>query len=151
MKQLKSILSALCLTMLLFTFTSCGSDDDEPKADSNSIVGHWGMIYTYPAKAGIGYTFNANGTGFMESYVTEYELGEDNPHYYEKENFTYKAKDGILTATTSDGETDSAPYKIKDGKLYLTITVSDEDEEDVETETMILDRMDKTIADYFGL
>lgn len=38
MKQLKTILSALCLTILMFAFTSCGSDDDEPKDPNESEI-----------------------------------------------------------------------------------------------------------------
>lgn len=71
-KNLLNLMSVLFVTLAVFTLASCGDDDDDKNAGSNTgnypheLIGSWSGYGKY-------FTFNANGTGVEgDDYITWY-------------------------------------------------------------------------------
>ncbi|MCM1142871.1 MAG: hypothetical protein NC453_30255 [Muribaculum sp.] len=134
MKSIKTLSAMLC--MLALSFSSCVDDKDNDEPSDTSIVGHWLQVYDVPhlGTIGFGYTFEANGTGYMEANVVsdeDLDTYESGDLQYQRYDFTYKCEKGKLKLNSS-----SQPilnylnlsYRVKDNTLYLMS--KDEDGED---------------------
>lgn len=111
------------MAMCVCSLASCSDDDDDNDGNGSSgssIVGTW--RYDDSDECYELMTFKAGGTG---SY-TVYEYYDSEWHGTETMSFTYTTADGILTITYADGDVESGPYLIKDGKLYPGGEVDDE-------------------------
>lgn len=136
MKAIKTLTTTLVMLLLSLSLASCSSDDnDEPEAADASIVGHWLQVYELPTLGtiGVGYTFESNGTGYMEANtVSDDDLDTyDSTLQYHRYDFTYKCEKGKLKLNSSSEPIFNyldITYKVKDNVLYLT--TKDEDGED---------------------
>ena len=122
MKSIKILTAMLCTLFLALSFSSCGDDKDnnEPSSSDSSIVGHWLQVYETPmGTIGFGYTFESNGTGYLEANVTD-DNSLDELKYW-RYDFSYTCKKGTLTIKSAQlGVSDTAKYKVKGNTLYLT-------------------------------
>jgi hypothetical protein len=109
----RSLFICLLASFLLFSFTSCGSDDnDEPKSvvdDSALLIGKWYQSATWTERGGyeeetidrknwyITLTFEKNGTAVTE--IREYDESATSTAKY-----TYDSKSRVIHFTTSNNQ-----------------------------------------------
>lgn len=131
MKAIKALTATLCMLLLALALPSCSDDkdDNEPTTSDSSIVGHWLQVYDTPlGTIGMGYTFEANGTGYMEANVTDDDQLEGLKYW--RYDFTYSCKNGSLTIKSSQLEVSGTmKYSVKSNILYLTSTDEDGEED----------------------
>lgn len=133
MKAIKTLTTTLCMLLLALSFASCSDDkdDNEPSTSDSSIVGHWLQVYDTPmGTIGMGYTFEANGTGYMEANVTDDDQLEGLKYW--RYDFTYYCKNGSVTIKSNQlGVSETMKYSVKSNTLYLT-SIDEDGEEDTD-------------------
>lgn len=113
-KPVPSIVLVLCLTAILFILSSCGSEGIKPSDQSKSpLIGTW----IAQKKGDHDYTFNADGTGFLQRGTII-------------EKFTFADKgDGTFEMTTEHVKNPvKTGYRIEGDTLYqIALTLGLED------------------------
>jgi hypothetical protein len=100
MRRWIALLAALLLCLSL---AACGQSAKELSKEEQTLIGTWSNEYTKVI-------FNEDGTGqFVHSMVSYFDS---------KSDFTYTAKDGVLTMTV-DKVTNETNYTIKGDQLTM--------------------------------
>jgi len=112
MLKIKTLLFAL----VLVSFASCSSDDDNMGDDGNSaLIGTWAMAESGGGiEISVTATFNTNSSGTIVSVITF-----DGTPETDTQSFTWST-DGNKLTLTFDGETEILTYSIAGDVLTIT-------------------------------
>ena len=123
-KYLLTLTAVLCCAMTTMVLTSCSGNYDNPAGDpthDKAIVGNWYADITNRTCALWNYgpalnriTFNADGTGFSDTFYTMDGESIARDH----QTFTYTTTDGSLTMVMQDGPFEYT-YQLSNGQLTL--------------------------------